>query len=146
MRRTLMVAVAAAGVLAGAAGAALWMRRHLVMVTVEGTSMTPTLQPGDRVLIRRRQLASVRRGDIVVLKPPFTFMNTANGSRWNIKRVVALPGDAVKPGDVPPGEANVVPPGKLVVHGDGRISSDSRTWGFYAAEELLGVVIRQVGK
>lgn len=145
MRLRWMAAVAGIGALAGAAGAALWVRRHLVLVTVEGISMTPTLQPGDRVLIRRRQLAKVRRGDIVVLEPPVKLTHPDGSSRWNIKRVVALPGDPVSASDLPPGNPDVVPDGKLVVHGDGRISSDSRQWGFYAADDLLGVVVRKVG-
>ncbi|WP_163507143.1 signal peptidase I [Fodinicola acaciae] len=145
MRRT-WVAVAAVGVLAGAAGAALWARRQLVLVTVEGTSMTPTLRHGDRVLVRRRGPERVRHGDIVVLEPPVTLTSPDDKTRWNVKRVVAMPGDPVTPGDVPAGGPDVVPPGKLVVRGDGQVSSDSRTWGFYAADALLGVVIRQVGQ
>ncbi|GIG61502.1 hypothetical protein Lfu02_58740 [Longispora fulva] len=40
-------------VLAVAVGGAVWARRELVVVTVEGDSMSPTYGDGDRVLVRR---------------------------------------------------------------------------------------------
>ncbi|WP_372505979.1 S24/S26 family peptidase [Actinomadura madurae] len=57
---------------AGGLLALRWGQRSLVVVTVHGTSMMPTLRDGDRVLVRRRPLPHVRRGDIVVLEPPLT--------------------------------------------------------------------------
>ncbi|TMR93316.1 S26 family signal peptidase [Nonomuraea basaltis] len=57
------------GVLAAVAGVLLARRRYVV-VTVEGTSMVPTLNDGDRVLVRRRRIDQVSRGDVIVLKPP----------------------------------------------------------------------------
>ncbi|MGO4756065.1 S24 family peptidase, partial [Streptomyces sp. 2MCAF27] len=50
--------------------ALLWARRKLVVVTVDGMSMAPTMTHGDRVLVRRRRPRQVRVGDIVVLEPP----------------------------------------------------------------------------
>ncbi|MGH3241153.1 MAG: S24/S26 family peptidase [Spirillospora sp.] len=49
----------------------LWARGRLVVVTVDGTSMMPALDDGDRVLVRRRSIGRLRHGDVVVLEPPF---------------------------------------------------------------------------
>jgi signal peptidase I len=139
------------GIVAVAAAAAVWVRRSLVMVTVNGSSMEPTLLPGDRVLVRRRSLARVRRGDIVVLEPPVPGGLSAgdraglDGRRWNIKRAVALPGDPVPPAVADVAGDRLVPPGALVVIGDGAASTDSRQRGFYHATDLLGVVVRRIG-
>jgi len=141
---------AALAVVAVAALAAVWARRRLVMVTVHGSSMEPTLLPGDRVLVRRRGLARVRRGDIVVLEPPLPdgvavgVRAGLDDRRWNIKRAVALPGDPVPPAVAAAGDHRVVPPGALVVFGDGPTSTDSRQRGFFRATDLLGVVVRRV--
>ncbi|MFI6786655.1 signal peptidase I [Nonomuraea sp. NPDC050383] len=144
------------GLLAGVAVAvvgALLARRRYVVVTVEGPSMAPTLDDGDRVLVRRRTIDQVSRGDVVVLEPPpdpagrvLPGPPGADGRRWNIKRAVALPGDPVPPG-VPGGDAEErVPAGALVVLGDnGPQSVDSRQRGFFHAGSLLGVALRRLG-
>ncbi|MDG4864470.1 S26 family signal peptidase, partial [Streptomyces sp. T-3] len=81
---------------------ALYLRRSYVVITVEGGSMSPTLSDGDRVVVRRRALARIRTGDVVVLKPPFTSGEFATDALrtpgWNIKRVAALPGQPVPAG------------------------------------------------
>src|SRR5690606_41756413 len=64
------VAAAFAAPLLAAAAAVLWLRRTLVAVEVHGTSMAPTFHQGDRVLVRRRGLARLRVGDVVVFAPP----------------------------------------------------------------------------
>ncbi|WP_051468032.1 S26 family signal peptidase [Actinomadura oligospora] len=147
------------------AGTTLWAWRHLVVVTVEGHSMAPTFQDGDRVLVRRRGLADVRVGDIVVLEPPNTpdFLTApppvAGGTAqaparpktpgaaaqvWNVKRVAAVPGDPVPSGV--PGEGGTVPSGRLAVLGDNPDSVDSRQRGLYPGDGLLGVVLRRLGR
>ncbi|GAA0941978.1 S26 family signal peptidase [Virgisporangium aurantiacum] len=135
------------------AGVARWARRSLVLVTVDGSSMEPSLYPGDRVLIRRRGLARVRRGDIVVLEPPadgFELTGIAqrslDGRRWNVKRAVALPGDPVPPAVQNAVDADRVPPDALVVIGDSPASIDSRQRGFFSANDLLGVVVRRISR
>lgn len=128
---------------------------------VEGDSMLPTVQTGDRVLIDRLAytLGSPARGDIVVfhtppqISPPSTY----------IKRIIGLPGDTVSinPGQVwvngrllkeaylqpartetysyPPTR---VPSGEYFVLGDNRIVSyDSHAWGFLPAKDLYGRVM-----
>ncbi|MET7338844.1 signal peptidase I [Nonomuraea sp. NPDC005650] len=135
-----------AGVLVAAAGA-LVARRRYVVITVEGMSMAPTLHDGDRVLVRRRRADQVSRGDVVVLEPPSdpaqVFVPETDGTRWNIKRAVALPGDPVPP-DVD-GAGARVPAGALVVYGDNPHSVDSRQRGFFPADRLLGVALRRLG-
>ncbi|MEW2298789.1 S26 family signal peptidase [Streptomyces sp. NPDC006655] len=128
--------------------AMLWCRRNLVVVTVEGMSMAPTMAHGDRVLVRRRRLCHVRVGDVVVLEPPLTgpYRTAAqagpDGRIWNVKRVAALPGDPLPseiPGDGPVG------PGTLAVLGDNRLGSiDSRHRGPFSVEGLMGVVLHRL--
>lgn len=135
-------------------GLALWLRRRYVVVTVQGHSMQPSLRPGERVLVRRCGLVEVRRGDIVVLEPPTPLpyagrlppTGRLRGRRWNVKRVTALPGDPVPAGVAGDGEL-VVPQGALVVLGDNRAASaDSRQYGFFSGERLLGTVKRRLSR
>lgn len=125
-----------------------WLRRALVVVTVVGTSMEPTFRNGDRLLVRRCGLDSVKRADVVVLEPPADHDPDSGGGlknhRWNVKRVAALPGDLV-PGEVAAvAGVGLVPPGNLVVLGDNARSVDSRQRGFFNADLLLGVVVRRL--
>lgn len=148
-----IAAAAAVGAVALAVGVGWWARRRMVLVTVVGSSMEPTLFPGDRVLVHRRGIAGVRRGRVVVLEPPpldgVRRINTdpvaLERRPWNIKRAVALPGDPVPAGVTNVGAAERVPADALVVFGDNLTSSDSRQRGFYFADSLLGVVVRRVG-
>lgn len=135
---TTATVLAAVPALASVPTMALWVRRRLVLVTVQGTSMEPTLHPGDRVLVHRRPLSRVRRGDVVVIEPPHARLRG-----WHIKRVLALPGDPVPAGIPAPAGVRRVPPDALVVLGDGAVSSDSRQHGFFAATDLLGVMVRR---
>ncbi|MEV4132167.1 S26 family signal peptidase [Dactylosporangium sp. NPDC049742] len=139
MRLALLAAFLAAG-----AGALLVLRRRFLAVTVTGVSMEPTLRPGDRVLVRRVPLHRVRRGQLVVIRPPAGLPHPQDSPPWMVKRAVALPGDTV-PIEVPALDdgSGVVPPGRFVVLGDnaGR-SYDSRRAGCFRSDALLGVVVR----
>lgn len=93
------------------------------------------------------------RGDVVVLKPPRptgpplsdAAVRHQGGAGWNIKRVAALPGDPV-PADVAGVAAHgTVPPGSLVVFGDGPDSVDSRHRGYFDGAQVLGIAIRRLG-
>ncbi|MEV4461935.1 S26 family signal peptidase [Microbispora sp. NPDC049633] len=145
--------------LAVAAGLAA-ARRRFVVVRVAGTSMVPTYQPGDRVLIRRGARPALRRGQVVVfrrLRPDGTGSADGRGSprpvpgprgvEWLIKRVAAMPGDTV-PAHAAAGvhfaPGDVVPAGRLVVLGDGPTSADSRHWGYLPVSEVLGTVVRRL--
>ncbi|WP_214104542.1 S26 family signal peptidase [Acrocarpospora catenulata] len=131
---------------------AIVARRRFVVVRVAGTSMVPTYQPGDRVLVRRGAQAALRRGQVVV----FRRVEPGGASRpaprlreteWLIKRIAAMPGDRV-PDQVTAGvraaPGDLVPAGRLVVLGDGPTSRDSRDWGYLPVEEVLGVVMRRL--
>src|SRR5579875_3762157 len=129
----LSVFVLALILVAAATLAALVVRRRFVIVTVSGTSMTPALRPGDRVLVRRGTSQRLRPGTVVVVRQPDDGCRAPGGSRpdrgrgWVIKRVAAADGDTV-PESVRPAVsgARVVPSGKLVVLGDSDSSADSR--------------------
>jgi signal peptidase I len=117
----LLVVVALAACLA-------WVRSRLVVVVVEGSSMLPTLRPGDRVLVRRTSIGRIRAGQIVVLR---------RTQSWIIKRAAALPGE--------PWCEAPVPPGWLAVLGDNEASSaDSREFGLVPAASVLGAVVRRL--
>jgi len=126
-------------------------------VRVDGTSMVPTLQNGEFVLVNRLayRFGVPQRGDIVVFHFP-----VEPSSQDLIKRVIGLPGDVitVDAGIVsingqplqepyiaaPPlytGEW-VVPSDELFVLGDNRNdSSDSHSWGMLPYKELVGKAI-----
>lgn len=102
--------------------------------------MEPALRSGDRVLVRRTR--RVRRGAVTLLRAP-------GGDPMLLKRVVAGPGDRLRPGwaevDVQAIGGAVVPAGCAVVLGDNRdVSWDSRHYGFVARDQVIGVVIRQL--
>jgi signal peptidase I len=127
-------------------------RRRFVVVTVAGASMEPTLRPGDRVLVRRDGSDPLRVGAIVVFREPdgdkwlgVPAPRTAR-QRWVIKRIAALPGGAVPDSVRTAVGTDVVPPGMLVVLGDGVRSGDSRQWGFIPADQALGPVVRKLAR
>lgn len=127
--------------------------------TVDGPSMMPTLNHGERLLVDKisYRFAEPSRGEIVVFKYP------ANPSEHFIKRVVGLPGDEVEVANgivkvngkvveedyisAPPRQGfspKVVPEGHYFVLGDNRNNSqdsrDSRV-GFVPEELLVGRAI-----
>jgi signal peptidase I len=139
---------ALAGLLgAGAFGAiCAVLRIRFVIIRVSGDSMLPALRHGDRVLVRRTSFPRLRRGQIVVFAPPKWLPFATEDPPWLIKRIEALPGDAV-PSGVPVGEARDgrVPSGHFVAFGDNAVRSyDSRRTGFFPAEALLGVLVRRM--
>lgn len=130
----------------------LSVRRVFLVTSVEGTSMEPALRSGDRVLVRRTK--RVRAGQVVVVEfgaLPSARAPVAERSRqFLIKRAVAVPGDRL-PAEWEYPDAHeiagtVVPSGSFVLLGDNRAMSwDSRHDGFVRSDQLVGVVIRQLG-
>lgn len=123
---------------------------------VQGTSMSPELLDGERILVNKflYRLADIERGDVVVFwypeDPELSF----------IKRVVGLPGETVEVRNgnvyvdgsllaesyVVPENADrrsfapqVVRPGHYFVLGDNRRgSNDSRSWGLVPERYIYG--------
>jgi nickel-type superoxide dismutase maturation protease len=86
-------------------------------VSVEGTSMSPTYVPGERLTALRRW-RSIRPGDVVVVRDP------RDSSRWLLKRCVAKVG------------------AQLDLRGDNAAAStDSREFGLVANRAVAYIVI-----
>ncbi|GAA2707906.1 S26 family signal peptidase [Micromonospora olivasterospora] len=146
-----------AAALGACLGAVALVARRLVAVTVRGASMQPAFHDGDRVLVRRTATPAV--GQVVVVEQPAPDGRwrrsplpasagpaAVAGRRWMIKRVAAVPGDAVPP--VPALREHVgerVPPGRLVLLGDNAPASlDSRQLGYFPLDRTLGTVRRRL--
>ena len=136
-------------------------------VRVDGSSMLPTLQNNQYVLVNRL-VRSYQRGDIIVFRPPMdpqeSFLRRLLGQpsyyEDYIKRIIGLPGDTIEVknekvyinglpldesyiADAPAYTGNwEVPQGYLFVMGDNRNnSSDSHSWGYLPLENVLGKAI-----
>lgn len=129
--------------------------RHLL---VDGDSMLPTLNDGDRVLITRNFFEPAR-GDIVIVRAR---PGEGQEERELIKRIVAVEGDVVivrsgiayvngveetghpvlsSATDVSRAE-EVVPPGHVYILGDNRpVSYDSRFYGPAPIGAITGKVV-----
>lgn len=143
--RTSVIAAAGAAVAVGAA------RKLLLLVTVEGTSMTPTFPPGQRLLVLRTPVARVRTGAAVVFRlPPADPPVREGGARppLIVKRLAAGSGDPVPPAvrnAVGPRAGARVPRGSVVLLGDDpATSTDSRVWGYVARRRITGVVVARL--
>ena len=123
-------------------------------IRVPTDSMTPTISPGDHLLLDKRDAARVTVGDVVVVVDP-------RGDGLIVKRVVAVGGDSIGFEDgilvrngLPVPEPytadfldgvyygpDVVPPGGLYLLGDNRYDSeDSRDFGPVPADTVVGRV------
>lgn len=146
---------------------AIVMRQWVMgSVAIEGLSMYPTLNNGDRFLFHRWPywLGSPERGEIVVIRDPLD-------AELEIKRVVGLPGDTVqvrdgyvringRPIDEPylsgdvrtdSGESGIkiirVADNRYYVLGDNRVvSRDSRTFGPVSRKDILGKIFHPTDK
>ncbi|WP_192810210.1 S26 family signal peptidase [Actinomadura rudentiformis] len=115
-------------------------RRYLLLVTVRGGSMKPTLVDGERLLMVRVPGRSVRPGDIVAIRNP-----DGAGAPYPllVKRVAAVADDPVPPHVPTTGESRFVPAEHLVVLGDWPHSRDSRAWGCIPNDLVIGVAVRR---
>jgi signal peptidase I len=125
-------------------------------IRVDGSSMEPTLQSGEFVIVNKLayRIGSPQTGDVIVFHYP------RNPTDEYIKRVIGLPGDTVqvKDGQVyvngvalqedyisaPPAYENTweVPADSLFVLGDNRNnSSDSHSWGPVPLDRVVGKAI-----
>ncbi|MEK6754081.1 MAG: signal peptidase I [Chloroflexota bacterium] len=125
-------------------------------VRVDGTSMLPTLENGEFVLVNKMsyRIGEVDRGDIIVFHFPL------NPEEELIKRVIGLPGDQVQVQDgqvyvngqllnepyiaQAPSYTGVwtILEGQIFVLGDNRNNSnDSKDWGLLPADNLVGKAV-----
>lgn len=125
-------------------------------VRVDGSSMLPTLQNGEFILVNRLsyRTGEMQRGDIIV------FRSTNEVGKDLIKRIIGLPGDDVfiqngqvlvngqplsEPYTAAPPRYNGewrVPEGHVFVLGDNRNdSSDSHQWGFLPIANVYGKAV-----
>lgn len=126
-------------------------------VRVDGPSMEPTYYNGNRVIVSKiaYKIGEIERGDVIVFPAP------PNPNEDYIKRVIGLPGDEIMilNGDVfvndvkldepyisaPPinnMRRTTVPDGNVFVMGDNRnVSSDSRSWGPLAIDDIIGKAV-----
>jgi signal peptidase I len=124
------------------------IRATILVVTVSGESMAPTLRHDDRVLVLRRKFT--RRGlrdAMIVTRPPdgvtpgtsVEFDGTiVPAPEFMVKRVAAVGGETG-----PDGVA--VPFGRLYLLGDSEHSVDSRHFGPIQEDHVIGVVLRRLG-
>jgi signal peptidase I len=127
----------------------------LQAVRIPTDSMTPTISPGDHLLLDKRDAGGAGVGDVVVVPDPL-------GDGLIVKRVVAVGGDTIGFEDgvlVRNGRPvtepyttdfldgvyygpDVVPPGALYLLGDNRHDSeDSRNFGPVPADTVVGRVV-----
>ncbi|MCM2533734.1 signal peptidase I [Neobacillus pocheonensis] len=135
---------------------------------VEGESMMPTLQNGNKLVVNKLgyQVGELKRFDVIVFH--------ANEKEDFVKRIIGVPGDKIEyrddhlyinghkyeepfldvykkktPGVKLTGDFNLkeitgentVPEGKLFVLGDNRLGSwDSRDFGFISTNQVVGKV------
>jgi signal peptidase I len=148
-------------VIGGALVVALLIKTFLIQAFyIPSSSMEPTLDVGDRVLVNKLsyRLHDVNRGDLVVFELP---EGQSEGARDLIKRVIALPGETVEGRDgvvvidgrvldepyLPEGARTEafdpveVPEDQVFVMGDNRSpggSRDSRIFGPIAQDDIVG--------
>ena len=154
---TLSLLFTIASVLVLLLGIPLLIRLGMIVIRVEGLSMVPTLEPGQRVLALRPWLAGhLRRGQIVIMeKESGDLDRSVSGSFLSIKRIVALGGEtyttevssqssAILP-ELQTPRVWQIPAGHIFVCGDNREKSlDSRTWGPLPLRHVRGVVLTKL--
>jgi signal peptidase I len=123
-----------------AAGGIRLVRRCFQMIVVRGSSMSPTFEDRDVVLVKVRR--QPRLGDVVVFRMPDE--HAEDGPAWMIKRVAAEPGDRVPAEEKRIVAESTVANGCLLVRGDNPESRDSRHFGYVPINTVLGVVLRRV--
>ncbi|MFF4831364.1 S26 family signal peptidase [Streptomyces sp. NPDC001315] len=126
-----------------------WIRRRMVVITVKGVSMRPTLGAGDVLIGHRVRTSRLRSGQIVVLQKPnpgadwATWTWPEQPGHFMIKRLAAVPGDPVPVAARARLGRGPVPPGSVVVLGDNlQESVDSREIGYVPLERVVGVALR----
>jgi hypothetical protein len=135
----------AGGLVASVIAAVWWLQRSFTIITIVGTSMQPTFEPADRVLVRRVPAGRIRIGDIVVAALDTRPARLPRDSpQLIIKRVVAVPGtrmpeEAAR--ELGVAAAAVLHAGLFVVAGDNLSTLGNR---HFAARRIVGIVVRRL--
>ncbi|GIF46276.1 signal peptidase I [Asanoa ferruginea] len=135
-----MTYLAAAALLLAAGVGVGVVRRRFQLIVVRGSSMSPTYQDRDVLLVRVHRRP--RLGDVVVFRMPDQHKD--DGPAWMVKRVAAGPGDRVPADERRIVAESTVADGCLLVRGDNPESHDSRHFGYVPIDTVLGVVVRPV--
>ena len=141
------------------------IRKMVAVVHVLGESMSPTLEPGDRVLVMRHWPTKwLRKGHIVLVWPEYVSNRSPKLFKITpfIKRIVALGGEPFPEDPSRPFDADTlshqqsnhhqndlelrhIPQDHLFVCGDNpAYSFDSRVWGSVALKRVLGVTLMKL--
>ena len=131
------------------------VRAAVSIYSIPSTSMLPSLQVGDHILVTPYRWSTPGRGDVIVFRSPL------DSSELIVKRVIAVPGDLIDSpagrvrigertlsepyllrqsmsGAIPP---QVIPANSYFVMGDNREDSlDSRRWGTLPRDHIVGRV------
>lgn len=129
---------------------------------VNGSSMSPTLEDKDYLLLTKINRTNPEKGDIIVFDTtPFA---SSKEKIFYIKRVIATEGDHITidngvvkvngvelkenytDGSITEGDVDIViPSGKCFVLGDNRDgSSDSRIFGAISVDDIQGIVVNRL--
>lgn len=135
-------------------------RFFLLIITVRGRSMAPTLAPGDRVLVWRHWPARyLRRHQIVIVARPRHDTAPRFPGAYFIKRVVGLPGETLETHlselparwrprlrahhDAQGKRVWRIPAGHVFVRGDG-VGTDSLVWGPVPRRAIASVMVARL--
>ncbi len=132
---------------------AVAVRSTVRIYSIPTSSMEPTLQVGDHIIVTPYRSGTPQSGDVIVFHSPH------HPEELFVKRIVAMPGDLIETragrlfvgghaaaepyvlapatsGSIPP---QIVPPDCYFVLGDNRTNSfDSRQWGALPRALLVG--------
>ena len=108
---------------------AFGVRSAVHIYSIPSSSMEPTLQVGDHIVVTPYRTEMPKRGEVVVFRSP------VNSDELLVKRITGVAGDLAEGHD----GRLIVPAGCYFVLGDNRANSfDSRQWGVLSRNLIVG--------